>query len=394
MRRLRILHVVGSMTMGGIEMWLMHVMRNIDRTCFQMDFLISNRSQSPLVKEIEELGGKVLICMAHSQPKRYALNLARALAIRTRYDVVHSHLHHLNGVVALVATLGGARVRIVHSHTAISGGEADAAGFHVRRYRVAQTLMKTFATGALACSDNAGSALFGADWKSQPNRRVLVCGIDLEPFRLSYDRAEVRSELGIPSDAVVIGHAGRFVREKNHSLFFDVADAYAALDPQAHFLLVGDGPLLENSKKRAARSPFANRFHFVGRRYDVPRLMVGAMDCFLFPSHVEGAPVVLIEAQAAGLPCVISDVIPTQTDVVPSSLYRMSLQQPPEQWARSIKQALVARNAESRLAAPCAVAASPFNIARSLHELQQYYFELAGFQANPSKHHSEGAHRQ
>jgi glycosyltransferase involved in cell wall biosynthesis len=315
--------------------------------------------------------------MAHSEPARYAYNLARLLHTHGPYDIIHSHLHQLNGIVALVGALRGVKVRIAHSHFAISGKQSETSVIANERNRISRLLVRSFATGALACSGSAGSALFGPDWKQGVNRRVLFCGIDLAPFRAKSNREDVRAELGIPRHSVVVGHAGRFVPQKNHAFFIDVAMQYAHLEPRSHFLLLGDGPLLADMKNRASASPFANRFHFAGPRDDVPALML-AMDCFLFPSHFEGLPLVLIEAQAAGLPCVSSDVIAPETDVCRFLIRRMSLNQSSERWAETISAAIAASTPEQKQIALRTVESSPFNISSAWHELKKYYLQLCG----------------
>ncbi len=120
-------------------------------------------------------------------------------------------------------------------------------------------------------------------------------------------RAEVRAELGIPLDATVVGHVGRFVPAKNHRFLLEIAEEISKRRPDIHFLLVGDGPLRSDIEARAGAMGFDGNMHFAGSRTDVPRLMCGGMDVFVFPSVWEGLPMALIEAQAAGLPCVISD---------------------------------------------------------------------------------------
>jgi glycosyltransferase involved in cell wall biosynthesis len=378
--------VVGSMNRGGIETWLMHVARQIDRNRFSIDFLVSNRSQSPLEKQIDDLGCKIHVCMAHSQPLRYAYNLRRILRSES-YDIVHSNLHHLNGLVAMIAAASGVPVRIVHSHFDISGKKAEAAGFNNIRYRFARRLTRGFATGQVGCSAIAGRALFGNGWLSQPHSRILLCGIDLQPFRAHSDRNALLAALDIPGDAVVIGNAGRFVAQKNHAFFIDVAEEYARTDRRAHFLLVGDGPLLAETKARAAASTMANRFHFTGARDDVPNLMVNAMNCFLLPSHFEGGPIALVEAQAAGLPCVFSDVIAPETQIYDKLLWKLSLNSPIKEWAQALRHALRERSCETKAAAFQAVESSGYNIDSSLQELQDYYSEL--LRLNPRQEGSQ-----
>jgi glycosyltransferase involved in cell wall biosynthesis len=377
MRPIRVLHVVGSMKRGGIETWLMNLIRQVDRRRFRLDFVVSNRSPSPWEPEIRALGGRIHVCMAHSQPAKYAFNLAKILYTHGPYDIVHSHLHQLNGIVALVGALSGVKVRIVHSHFAISGKRSEGSVVASEKNHISRLLVRSFATGALACSASAGYALFGPDWERKANRRVLFCGLDLAPFHAKPNRDEIRASLGIPRHSVVVGHAGRFVAQKNHSFFIDVALQYARLEPRSQFLLLGDGPLFAETKSRAAASPFANRFHFAGPRDDVPTLML-AMDCFLFPSHFEGLPLVLIEAQAAGLPCVLSDVIAPETDVCPFLIRRMSLKQSPEKWADAIDNAATESTLEQRDAALCTLESSAFNIRSACSELERYYLQLCG----------------
>jgi glycosyltransferase involved in cell wall biosynthesis len=383
MRPIRVLHVVGSMNRGGIETWLMHVARQIDRKRFSIDFLVSNRSQSPLEKQIDDLGCKIHVCMAHSQPLRYAYNLRRILRSES-YDIVHSNLHHLNGLVAMVAAASGVPVRIAHSHFDISGKKAEDAGFNNMRYRFARRLTRRFATGQVGCSAVAGRALFGNGWLNQPHSRIILCGIDLQPFRAQSDRNTLLAALDIPADAVVIGHAGRFVAQKNHAFFMDIAEEYARTDRRAHFLLVGDGPLLAETKARAAASTMANRFHFTGARDDVPNLMVNAMNCFLLPSHFEGGPIALVEAQAAGLPCVFSDVIAPETEIYRKLLWKISLNSPVKQWTQALQHALRECSCEMKAAAFQAVESSAYNITSSLEDLQNYYMELFRLSRNPA----------
>lgn len=370
-RPIRVLHVLGSLVRGGIETWLMNVLRHMDRKRFHIDIVVSSHSPSPLLTEAERLGSKIHVCMAHSEPMRLCYNLARVLRKEEPYDILHSNLHHLSGLICLTGRLHGIPVRIAHSHIQVSGARGEVAGL---RYRLARWFLQLSSNGALACSQTAGRELFGPGWEERFDGKVLYYGIDLEHFRKKADPRAVRSSLGIPPDAVVIGHAGRFATQKNHAFFMDIADAYARASPHAHFLLVGDGPLWAQIKERADASPFADRFHFPGVRYDIPELMMGAMDCFLFPSLFEGTPVALLEAQAAGLPCILSDVISTEGVAYPDLFSRVDLGQSPEEWARVIERALSNRSSGIKPAAFEAVEASAFNFTRSLGELEEYYF--------------------
>jgi glycosyltransferase involved in cell wall biosynthesis len=380
MKPLRVLQVVGTMHRGGIETWLMSVLSRVDRSRIAIDFLVSNSSPSPFAEEIAARGSQIIVCPAHSEPLRYMRNLSRALAQHGPYDVVHSHLHHLNGVVTMVAARRGVPARIAHSHFDISGKNAAESGFDGVRYRAARLMMGRFATHTLAASHIAGKALFGEVWDRRG--QVLLCGIDLERFRAPHDRNSVRNELGLPADAIVIGHAGRFVPQKNHGFILEIAEVMAKRDPRFHFLLLGDGPLRAEMTQRAESAGISKQVHFPGARPDVPRLMKGAMDAYLFPSHFEGAPLALVEAQAAGLPCIYSDVCAVETDLVPALLRRTPLSKSAQQWAETITDLLNTCPASARKQAFALVEGTPFNVARSIDDLENLYFSAAGTRAH------------
>ncbi|MGH9644167.1 MAG: glycosyltransferase [Terriglobales bacterium] len=365
MKPVRILQVVGSMHRGGIETWLMSVLGRIDPEKFAIDFLVSNATPSPFRQEIEQKGSKLIVCLAHSEPLRYMRNLRRALKTHGPYDIIHSHLHHLNGLVAFVGAHAGVPVRAAHSHFAIENG------IHGIRYRTARLLMNRYTTDMLACSAIAGAALYGEPWEMRG--KVILCGIDLSRFREAAVRQEVRAELGLPSNAIVVGHAGRFVPQKNHTFLLDIAEVLIKRDPRFHFALLGDGPLRSDLMTRIDKAGMKGRIHFLGARPDVPRIMLGAMDGYLFPSHFEGAPLALVEAQAAGLPCLYSDVCATETDLVPGLLRRMPLQAGAEAWANSLEDLIQTCPAEVRYSALQRVESTPFNLTKSIDDLEDFY---------------------
>ena len=158
------------------------------------------------------------------------------------------------------------------------------------------------------------------------------------------DPAEVRRELGIPEGAFVVGHVGRFSPVKNHTFIVDIAADLVKQRPDAHFLLVGDGPLRPAIEEKVDALGLEVHFTFAGLRSDVPRLMKGAMDVFLFPSLFEGLPLVLVEAQAAGLQCVYSDVIPAEAVVIPALMNMAPLDETPDQWADLVLNAMNKRS--------------------------------------------------
>jgi glycosyltransferase involved in cell wall biosynthesis len=369
MKPLRVLHVLGAMNRGGVETWLMHVLRHIDRERFHMDFLVHTDQPAAYDAEIRSLGARILPCPATHRPIQYG---KRFLEIAKRFgpfDVLHSHVHSFSGYVVWLGSIAGIPIRIGHSHNDIRA--AGGAGTYRRAAYlwITRWLLAKCTTRRLAASAPAASALFGPDWRQDRRVGILYCGIDPAPYSATPDRAAVRSEFEFRASNVVFGHVGRFDPQKNHAFLIDIAAEIAKRDADARFLLVGDGPLRPSIEKRAQRAGIGSRTVFAGSRADVPRLMIGGMDGFLFPSLYEGLGLALIEAQAAGLPAVISDAIPREADVAPDLITRLSLRQSAGLWAEH-----ALRHRKSGASDALAkVERSQFNIAASMKALMQEY---------------------
>jgi glycosyltransferase involved in cell wall biosynthesis len=367
----RILHVVSRMNRGGIETWLMHILRHIDRDRFQMDFLVHTTEPCAYDDEIRALGSKIIPCLHPWQPWLYARNFKRILRQYGPYDIVHSHVERFSGYVLRLAQQAGVPVRIAHSHNDTSSLQAKA-GWDRRLYlALTKRWIARYATLGLGCSRKAAASLFGSTWEADPRWRVLYYGIDLTPVQI--DAIATRAELGIPADAFVIGHVGRFDPQKNHKFLVDIAVEVVKQEPMARLLLVGQGSLRPEIEQKVVRIGLADRTIFAGVRPDVPRLMQSAMDVFLLPSLHEGLPLVLLEAQAAGLPCIFSNVITEEVDAVKPLVQRLSLSQPASKWAEVL---LAQRNATptiSRSDAFALVEKSPFNIQTAVKQLEKIY---------------------
>jgi glycosyltransferase involved in cell wall biosynthesis len=373
MNPIRILHVLGAMDRGGAETWLMNVLRNIDRTRFCMDFLVHTQEPGAFDSEIRALGSAVIPCLDPSRPWTYARRFRRILQHRAPYDVVHSHVHHYSGFVLRLAQRQGIPIRIAHSHNDTSSMD-QASGIARRQYlNLSKRWIARYATHRLACSDNAGTALFGDGLHSQSPWLTLRCSIDLTPFQGQGDGHTMRSQLGILPETTVIGHVGRFMEQKNHGFLIDVVEELIARRPDACFLLIGDGPLRAGIEGTVRRRNLSHAVRFLGVRSDVAQLMMNAMDVLLLPSLYEGLPVVLIEAQAAGLPCVISDVVTPEADIVPPLMRRLSLSDPPGQWAEAIIAAHDFRFTVPRSQALVAVRRSPYNLGQAMPDLEHLY---------------------
>lgn len=374
-RPLRILHVVGAMNRGGIETWLMHVLRNINRDAYQMDFLVHTTEPGAYNNEICALGSKLIPCTTSSKPWLYAKDLQRILQKYGPYDVVHSHVHHFSGLVTFLAKKAGVPIRIAHSHLDSSPLEAKRSIVRHLYLALSKVLISLYATTGLACSNVAAIDLFGLRWNKDSRWQLLYYGIDMNKFKEKPDSKSLRLELGIPIDAFVIGHVGRFQKQKNHRFILEIFAEVVKQESQAFLLLVGEGIMKAEIEEQASQMGLKNQIIFAGSRSDIPKIMMGVMDVFILPSLNEGLPMVGIEAQAAGLPIVLSDVV--TEEVIKDKLFvrRISLSESASVWADQI---LTLKNSKSIISQENSISIlekSEFNISHSIKELIKIYDE-------------------
>ncbi|MHB1035279.1 MAG: glycosyltransferase [Pirellulales bacterium] len=369
----RILHVVGGMDRGGVETWLMHVLRHVDRSRLAMDFLVHRQGACAYDEEIRGTGSRILVCPRPRRLWAYARNFTRILRDCGPYEVVHSHVHHFSGYTLGLAERAGVPVRIAQSHNDTTGVEADCGLLRRLYLSWMRRLVVRHSTVRIGVSRRAAAALFGPSWRDDAGCRLLYYGIDFAPFRRQVDAVAIRRELGIPGDALVLGHVGRFFEQKNHAFLVDVFAEVAKQEPRARLLLVGEGPLRPRIESRIAALGLKDRVVLTGSRPDVDRLMLGAMDVFLFPSLWEGLGLVYVEAQAAGLPCVIADVVPEEADVVAPLVRRMSVDESAASWAEAVLESRFRKMAPRESLA--ALEDGRFDIRKSVKQLEAIYLE-------------------
>jgi glycosyltransferase involved in cell wall biosynthesis len=371
----RVLHVVRQMNAGGIAIWLMNVLRHIDRQRYHIDFLVTIDAGGGFCDEIERLGSRVIPCSGYRAPWRFAHNFAKIMEDYGPYDVVHSHVYNYSGFVLRLAARYGVPVRIAHSHTDTRLKEASLA-WPQRLWRAAylgltRSWISRYATLRLGASRLAGEALFGPDWAEDRRTRVIPLGLDFAPFGQLYDRHEVRQSLGLPADALVVGHVGNYVWHKNHPFLVEVLAELVRQEPRVWGLLIGHDLAGSAVEEQVRRLGVAERVLIAGPRNDVPRLMAGAMDVFLFPSHYEGLGLVLLEAQAAGLPCVLTDSLPEEVDLVPALMHRLPFSASAAIWAAAVLEA--AQRPIGRSEAFASLLKSDFNLENSVQTLMRIY---------------------
>lgn len=295
----RILQVVTYMGRGGLETMLMNYYRQIDRCQVQFDFLTHRLERSDYDDEIEELGG-VIYRLPRLNPfsLAYRKALSRFFDEHMEYQVIHVHQDCMSSVILKEAEKHGVAVRIAHSHDSSQDKNLKyPVKLFYRRY------ISKYATNLMSCGEEAGRWMFrGAEFE------ILNNAIDAQAYSFNAaKRAVVRKKTGIDESKLLVGHVGRFYPQKNHTFLIDIFKAIRE-KTDAVLLLVGDGPLRSDIEAKVKELGLEKNVIFAGIRSDVSDLMQ-AMDVFLFPSNYEGLPVTMIEAQAAGLPCVISDKV-------------------------------------------------------------------------------------
>jgi len=334
---IRILHFFGIMNRGGAESFLMDIYRHLDRNAVQFDFAVHDGQVGHFDAEITELGGRIFVLPSPGKVgvNRYKKEVSRLLAEQGPFHGVHSQVYYFSGLILKVARECGVKVRIANSNS-IQDGKSSTLYRRMYRWYMTRLIVK-HSTHLLGVSREACKSLFGANCFETMNKvDVIPNAIDLTKFNsLPDDKAILRRKLGLPVPNLLIGHVGRFNPPKNHAFLIEAFAHVHRLEPEARLVLVGDGPLRQEIEALIAANGLQDFVYLLGIRQDVPEIL-GAMDVFVFPSLYEGLGLSLVEAQAAGVPSVISDTIPADVDLELGLITMLSLKQSPRAWAEEI----------------------------------------------------------
>ncbi|MBM3331459.1 glycosyltransferase family 1 protein [candidate division WOR-3 bacterium] len=302
---IRVLQVIGTTNVGGAETRVLEFAATLNSSEYHLDFCAFGPDPGAYDDRIRGLGFGI----THCRVTRNILESSerfRLLLRDGRYDIIHCHVNHLSGIHLRAAAKEGVPLRIQHWR----GANSPRPGVYWHwASKLLMAWTRRYATRIVAVSEGAMEAYMGAEWQRDPRATILYNGIDPQPFLVRYDRAETLSEFGIPLAAHVVIHVGSFLPAKNHEMLISVVQSVAERHGSVHFLLVGDGPLFGRIRSRVTDGGLEGSVHFAGLRRDVPRLLQ-ASDCLLLPSKSEGLPGAVLEALAAGLPVVASDIGP------------------------------------------------------------------------------------
>lgn len=311
MKPIRILQVMAGMNRGGAETYVMNLYRNIDREKVQFDFILHTEKECAFNEEIRQLGGNIYSVPRYNGKNhlKYKQSWEHFFNDHNEHKIIHAHVRSTASIFLQIAKNHN-RITISHSHNTSSGK-----GFEAFFKDVLQLPLRYTADYMFACSQMAGEWLFGKKITKKNNYKVWNNAIETEKYSWNIDtRIKVRAELKIPKDAFVIGHVGRFHEQKNHDFLIDIFKELKINRPNSFLLLVGEGALRDKIENKIDIYELRDSVILTGIRSDVPDILQ-AMDVFLFPSLHEGLPVTLIEAQAAGLPCVISNTITSEVAI-------------------------------------------------------------------------------
>jgi len=362
---IRIAQVVGQVVTGGVDAVVMSYYRHIDKTMFQFDFFMDGFEETPIDKEILSLGGRIFKLPPYEKSMRKNLIDFRKIIKENNYKIIHCHMNTLSVFWLREAKKAKIPVRIAHSHSTAGKGEFKR---NLMKYAL-RPFSKRYANNFCACSEYAGRWLFGNRFYETGKVKLIRNAIDVEAFRYNEAvREKMRMELGI-SDKFVVGHVGRFMYQKNHEFLIEIFAEICKQKPDSVLLLVGDGPRREKIEKLVADKGLSEEVIFTGNRNDVPKLMQ-AMDCFVLPSRYEGLGMVVIEAQTAGLPCYISDMVPDEVILLPELCKPMKLNDHSEQWAYKIRDLVfkTKRNNQTQSIIEC-----NYNIRNEAKVLRSFY---------------------
>ncbi|MGL4607828.1 MAG: glycosyltransferase family 1 protein [Eubacteriaceae bacterium] len=328
MEPIRILQVFGQMNRGGAETMIMNLYRNIDRSKVQFDFIVHTEEKCAYDDEIIALGGKIFRVPRYRGRNHFQYKKVwkKFFKEHLEYKIIHGHIRSTASIYLKIAKEYGL-ITIIHSHSTSNGG-----GFTAKIKN--QLQKKIEADYYFACSKKAGEWLFGSERTKKENFQVICNAIDLEKFAFNEELRNInRKKLGL-EEKFVIGHVGRFDPPKNHAFLIDVFSEIYKENGNARLLLVGDGALREKIKTKVNKLGLAESVIFTGVSPDVNELMM-VMDAFVFPSLYEGLPVTIIEAQAAGLYCVISDQISKEVKIT-NLVKFLSIKNSEKEWSMEV----------------------------------------------------------
>ena len=379
----RVLHVLGNTNLGGAESRIMDLYRHTDRNRVQFDFLVHSGEEGFYEKEIRELGGRIFRVPRFRIYNYFSYRKALKEFFQKHHEfaLVQGHMTSTAAIYLPIAKKAGVKKTAAHARSA--GVDKGLKGTMTRFLR---RNLADKADYLFTCSELAGISVYGEKAVQEGKTIFIPNAIDCAGFTFDPEkRKKMREELGL-TDAIIIGHVGRFHYAKNHEYLLRVfaklcqmgtgaggSTAETGADQKYHLILLGEGPLMEDTRKLAEELCVADRVHFLGNHKNIADYYQ-AMDYFVYPSRYEGMPGTIVEAQASGLPCLMSDTI--CREVIATELVEtMSIEKEPKVWAEVLQRridALVSKQ-ENREKYAAKMAAAGFDVQAQAERMMRFY---------------------
>ncbi|MCL9633580.1 glycosyltransferase family 1 protein [Bacillus zanthoxyli] len=324
MKKVKILYVLGAFSSsGGVENIVLNILENIDSSKFKIDFVLFDGLDHSQKDALKKYDSKIFyVDRIRKKPFKFIYDLYKILR-KEQYSIIHAHINEMGFFPLLSGLLARTPVRICHSHNTIFS--------NMNFVPVFRFFSRFVNTHLMACTNAAGKALFGEKEKYA----IFNNGIHVDNYLFNpEEREKVKKELGLEGK-FILGHVGRLTEQKNHKFMLEICRRLVDFQKDTMMLFIGDGELRESLEKQVQNLELENNVLFLGARSDVNSLLQ-AMDVFLFPSHYEGLGIVLIEAQSAGLPCIVSDNITKEVEIT-DLVHFLSLDMSVEHWSQTIQ---------------------------------------------------------
>lgn len=355
----RVLQVIGSLGYAGVEAVVMNFYRNIDRTQVQFDFITCSSVPERYDSEIISMGGSIYRLPSRLRHPFSYMKALKNVITQNNYKIVHIHQNSASMAMdAVVAKLCEATTIIGHSHNTRCNV--------LWQHYLLRPIVNHVVTNRMACSEDAGKWIFG----KRDDITIVNNAIDANEFHFNNEsRRSVRQAINV-EDKYVVGYVGRlYDGQKNLYRLLDIFSIVTRKRHDAVLVMIGDGPDKIELENKIGYLGLEKKVVLLGKRNDVNRLMM-AMDVLAMPSLYEGMPVVIVEAQATGLRCVISDRVPAP-DLI-GDVQVLGLEQSDDDWAK----ALLKGSSNSRENATQKIIDGHYDIAHEAKYLQEFYLNL------------------
>ena len=365
---IRVLHSVSNMDRAGLETMLMNYYRHIDREKVQFDFLANKPKPGAYEDEVRELGGRIFVSPGFNPVKlpKYRAFMKNLFAEHPEIQIVHAHNGALAYYALREAQRNGIPHRIAHSHNSRINWDLK---WPIKQYCRAH--MKKAATDFWGCGELAVEFYFGKQIAQSKSYTLIRNALEDERFIYQpqvRERLRRKYQLG---DRFVLGHVGRFMYQKNHTFLIDIFAQVHRQNPNTVLFLIGEGELEGKIREKIARLGLTDSVVFTGSIPNVNE-MYQMMDVFLLPSLYEGLPVVGIEAQASGVPCIFSDTVTEEVRITDVTEF-IPLTAPVEQWASAI---LKHTKSEPRRDMTADIVKAGYSIHTEAEKMQQMYLDM------------------